>query len=192
MPSFHAFRGLSTWHPRIYTLSLKNHRKHKHDQHHGFGKRGHEEEREEKKGENRRYVSHIIVWHCPLTRTAVSSSSGSSSDSDSSSDEGPAPKGSQQNSDANLHDKANSSGDDVSSPAGSPILATRQPRQDPEQAFEAFYLKQTTREFSEDLEKLRAANDFKGQRSVELLVGALKQGTTTFSKDERKAVVETH
>jgi len=69
-------------------------------------------------------------------------------------------------------------------------LATRQTRQDPEQAFEAFYLKQSTKEFAEDLEKLRTANDFRGQRSVELLVGALKQGTATFPKEERRVIAE--
>jgi len=43
-------------------------------------------------------------------------------------------------------------------------------------------------EFSDDLDKLRSTSDFKGQSSVELLVGALKQGGACFSKDERSRV----
>jgi hypothetical protein len=43
-------------------------------------------------------------------------------------------------------------------------------------------------EFSDDLDKLRGTSDFKGQSSVELLVGALKQGSACFSKDERSRV----
>jgi hypothetical protein len=43
-------------------------------------------------------------------------------------------------------------------------------------------------EFSDDLDKLRGTSDFKGQSSVELLVGALKQGGACFSKDEKSRV----
>jgi ribosome assembly protein 3 len=62
------------------------------------------------------------------------------------------------------------------------------PKADNEQAFESFYLRQAAKEFSDDLDKLRSANDFKGQSSVELLVGALKQGGACFSKTERSRI----
>lgn len=119
---------------------------------------------------------------------AVSSSSESSSDSDSSSGDEQRRRGTKQTS-QDVHKTGPTASPDDESASQSPLVATRQTRQDPEQAFEAFYLKQTTKEFSEDLEKLRSANDFRGQRSVELLVGALKQGVVTFSKDERKGAV---
>lgn len=120
--------------------------------------------------------------------TAVSSSSESSAGSESSSSPEPtkdstfAADGPEERRTAGISEEADSS------PASSPALPTRQIRQDAEQAFEAFYLKQATKEFSEDLEKLRTANDFRGQRSVDILIAALKQGTATFSSNERKAV----
>ena len=75
-----------------------------------------------------------------------------------------------------------------SSPAEETPLPVHAPKADNEQAFESFYLRQAAKEFSDDLDKLRSANDFKGQSSVELLVGALKQGGACFTKDERNRV----
>lgn len=57
----------------------------------------------------------------------------------------------------------------------------------PEQAFQDFYLRQATKEFANDLDKLRSAGDFNAF-SVPLLVDALKQGTACFGKDERVRV----
>jgi len=57
----------------------------------------------------------------------------------------------------------------------------------PEKSFENFYLLQATREFANDLDKLRSASDF-NPRSVPLLIKALKQGTSCFSKEERVRV----
>lgn len=62
-------------------------------------------------------------------------------------------------------------------------------RQEVEQAFDAAYLQQTSKEFADDLEKLRTANDFKGERSVQLLVAALRQGTSSYNQDEKRRVV---
>lgn len=58
----------------------------------------------------------------------------------------------------------------------------------PEEVFEAFYLKQVTAEFANDLDKLRSAGDFREERSVGILVEALKQGVACFSKNERMRV----
>ncbi|KAK4890750.1 hypothetical protein LTR27_010569 [Elasticomyces elasticus] len=58
----------------------------------------------------------------------------------------------------------------------------------PEQAFEDFYLKQATKEFANDLDKLRAAGDFNATKSVPLLVAALRQGTACFGKEERRKI----
>ena len=56
-----------------------------------------------------------------------------------------------------------------------------------EQAFNDFYLRQATKEFANDLDKLRSASDFNA-RSVPMLVGALKQGGACFTKEERARV----
>lgn len=53
-----------------------------------------------------------------------------------------------------------------------------------EQAFTSLYLRQLTSEFDRDLDKLRAAPDFKEQ-SLPLLIDALKQGRSCFDKQAR-------
>ncbi|KAI7919465.1 hypothetical protein M0657_007093 [Pyricularia oryzae] len=55
--------------------------------------------------------------------------------------------------------------------------------------FEGFYLQQATKEFAEDLDKIRAADDFKND-AVPMLVHALKQGATMFSPAEQARIVE--
>lgn len=62
-------------------------------------------------------------------------------------------------------------------------------RQEVEQLFDATYLQQASKEFADDLDRLRTANDFKGDRSVQVLVAALRQGTSCFSEDEKRRVV---
>ncbi|QIX00229.1 hypothetical protein AMS68_005746 [Peltaster fructicola] len=42
-------------------------------------------------------------------------------------------------------------------------------RQEVEQLFDATYLQQASKEFADDLDRLRTANDFKGDRSVQVL-----------------------
>jgi len=54
--------------------------------------------------------------------------------------------------------------------------------------FDAFYLRQLTLEFGNDLEKLRQAPDFKDS-FVPVLVKALRQGSSLFSESEKKLVL---
>lgn len=113
-----------------------------------------------------------------------SSSSEASSDSDSSTSE---PEAKNVSKNAGSIAKARESASP--SPAGeTSALPSQASKADAEQSFESFYLRQAAKEFSDDLDKLRGASDFKGQSSVELLVGALKQGGACFSGDERKRV----
>jgi ribosome assembly protein 3 len=53
--------------------------------------------------------------------------------------------------------------------------------------FASFYLQQATREFAEDLDKVRTADDFKPD-SVALLVQALQQGTALFQTSDQERV----
>ena len=92
---------------------------------------------------------------------------------------------------ANLNDKTASpsaSSQDSDSEPGSPIFKDPPKKLvDPEQAFEDFYLTQATKEFANDLDKLRSAGDFKDS-SVPILIDALKQGKACFSKTEREKI----
>ncbi|KAM0717404.1 hypothetical protein Q7P37_007256 [Cladosporium fusiforme] len=120
-------------------------------------------------------------------RTEVSSSSESeaSSDSDSSISDNESEKPSKP------AVKAASKARESLSPSPeeeSSTLPASKSKAESEQAFESFYLRQAAQEFSDDLDKLRGASDFKGQSSVELLVSALKQGGACFSADERSRV----
>jgi ribosome assembly protein 3 len=54
--------------------------------------------------------------------------------------------------------------------------------------FESFYLQQVTTEFADDLDKIRNASDF-GEKSLSVLVAALKQGTSTYTEEERRKVM---
>ncbi|KAF1352341.1 ribosome-assembly protein 3-domain-containing protein [Delphinella strobiligena] len=56
-----------------------------------------------------------------------------------------------------------------------------------EDAFTSFYLRQMTTEFAEDLDKIRSAGDF-DNKSISMLVAALQQGRSCFTKDERLSV----
>ncbi|KEQ69235.1 hypothetical protein M436DRAFT_56595, partial [Aureobasidium namibiae CBS 147.97] len=56
-----------------------------------------------------------------------------------------------------------------------------------EDAFTSFYLRQMTTEFAEDLDKIRSAGDF-NDKSLGLLIGALKQGRECFDRRDRLAV----
>ncbi|ROT37897.1 hypothetical protein SODALDRAFT_247747, partial [Sodiomyces alkalinus F11] len=55
-------------------------------------------------------------------------------------------------------------------------------------AFASFYLQRTTREFAEDLDKARTADDFKPD-SVPFLVHALQQGTALYSDADKARVM---
>ena len=54
--------------------------------------------------------------------------------------------------------------------------------------FESLYLQQATREFADDIDKLRKAGDFT-DRSVPILVDALKQGAHLFSEEDKKKLM---
>lgn len=56
--------------------------------------------------------------------------------------------------------------------------------------FSAHYLQRLTQELSEDLDRVRGADDFKSD-SVPFLVHALQQGSTQFSLATQKQVVQT-
>ncbi|KAF5018953.1 hypothetical protein F66182_9042 [Fusarium sp. NRRL 66182] len=54
--------------------------------------------------------------------------------------------------------------------------------------FTSYYLQRTTQELSEDLDKVRNAEDFKAD-SIPFLIHALQQGTGLFSPEDQKRVV---
>lgn len=55
--------------------------------------------------------------------------------------------------------------------------------------FASYYLQQSTKEFAEDLDKIRSADDFKGD-AVAMLVKSLRQGTSLFSAADQKRVLK--
>ena len=55
-------------------------------------------------------------------------------------------------------------------------------------AFTKFYMQRATTEFSEDLDRLRGADDFRDD-ALPLLINALRQGTSLFSIEEQKRIV---
>ncbi|KAL7923157.1 ribosome-assembly protein 3 domain-containing protein [Trichoderma austrokoningii] len=56
-------------------------------------------------------------------------------------------------------------------------------------SFSALYLQRATQELSEDLDKIRNADDFKVE-SVPFLVHVLQQGAQQFSASQQKAVLK--
>ncbi|KAH7129306.1 ribosome-assembly protein 3-domain-containing protein [Dactylonectria estremocensis] len=57
-----------------------------------------------------------------------------------------------------------------------------------EAEFSSYYLQRTTQELSEDLDKVRTADDFKAD-SIPFLVHALQQGVCLFSTEDQTRVV---
>ena len=55
-------------------------------------------------------------------------------------------------------------------------------------AFTKFYMQRMATEFSEDLDRLRSADDFKDD-AIPLLINALQQGTSLFSIGEQRRIV---
>lgn len=55
--------------------------------------------------------------------------------------------------------------------------------------FTSYYLQRATQELSEDLDKVRNAEDFKAD-SIPFLVHALQQGAGLFSAEDQKRVVD--
>ncbi|KAK4156826.1 ribosome assembly protein 3 [Chaetomidium leptoderma] len=64
----------------------------------------------------------------------------------------------------------------------------QKPDQEVTAAFTAYYLQRATTEFAEDLDKVRAADDFKND-ALQILVSALQQGTAMFTPEEQKRIV---
>ena len=56
-------------------------------------------------------------------------------------------------------------------------------------SFESFYMKQVTTEFADDLDKIRNASDF-DEKSLPILIEALKQGTSMYSEEEKRKVMK--
>jgi len=54
--------------------------------------------------------------------------------------------------------------------------------------FEEYYMRLITTEFGDDLNALRQAKDF-GDKSLPMLVRALRQGVNIFDKEERRVVI---
>jgi len=54
--------------------------------------------------------------------------------------------------------------------------------------FASFYLRTITKELSDDLDKIRSANDF-SEQSVPILIHALQQGHQIFSNEERERIM---
>ncbi|KAI1189476.1 ribosome-assembly protein 3-domain-containing protein [Nemania serpens] len=61
--------------------------------------------------------------------------------------------------------------------------------QDTVTEFTSYYLQQSTKEFAEDLDKIRSADDFKGD-ALPLLIKSLQQGTSMFSAADQKRVAD--
>jgi ribosome assembly protein 3 len=57
------------------------------------------------------------------------------------------------------------------------------------QNFQSYYLQRVTQEFSDDLDKIRTADDFK-QNSVPFLVHCLQQGSALFSPRQQERILE--
>lgn len=56
-------------------------------------------------------------------------------------------------------------------------------------SFESYYLQRATRELAEDLDRVRAADDFRGPDAVPMLVHALRQGAACFSPSDQARIV---
>lgn len=58
----------------------------------------------------------------------------------------------------------------------------------PKESFEAYYLRQITEEFADDIDKIRNAPDF-NEKSVPVLVHALKQSGAHFTEEEQRTIM---
>ena len=127
-----------------------------------------------------------LILYCSVELIGAVSSSSSSSESESSTSSPPPERQPSTQQDKSIL-SASSPEQLNDNDGGAPIFPQKQPQINPEQAFEEFYLRQATKEFANDLDKLRSAPDF-NERSLPILIDALKQGTACFSKEERKKV----
>lgn len=139
-----------------------------------------------------RFEAVFIVLQETLIKRAVSSSSSSSSSDSEGERERRAVTLPQPTTEQRDFESANSSADeqarepDVSKET--PPNLTQSKRKNPDQTFDDFYLRQATKEFANDLEKLRSAGDFHGEKSVGMLIEALRQGNACFGVEERRRI----
>ena len=54
--------------------------------------------------------------------------------------------------------------------------------------FDNYYLKKITSEFADDLDRVRSSGDF-GDKSLPILIAALKQGSSIYSEEEKRMVM---
>ncbi|CAF9923373.1 MAG: hypothetical protein ALECFALPRED_002367 [Alectoria fallacina] len=59
----------------------------------------------------------------------------------------------------------------------------------PKEDFESYYLKRVTAEFADDIDRLRNAPDF-NEKSVPVLIEALKGGSKGFSEEEKQTLMK--
>jgi ribosome assembly protein 3 len=81
-------------------------------------------------------------------------------------------------------DQATTSSEPVAVPAPSKPEA----KPEVEDVFGNIYLRRVVAELTDDLDKVREANDF-SNRSMPMLIHALKQGSSVYSAEERRRVV---
>lgn len=58
----------------------------------------------------------------------------------------------------------------------------------PNETFESYYLRRVTAEFADDIDKVRNASDFT-EKSVPVLIQALKQGAYNFSEEDKRTIM---
>jgi ribosome assembly protein 3 len=121
---------------------------------------------------------------CMLTTLPVSSSDSLSADEKSTS---PVPQAQSRQDDKTQSSTTQTRIDDEDSLSPQPRQIQERRPIDPDKAFEDFYLKQATKEFANDIDKLRSAPDF-NESHVPVLIRALRQGTACFSREERVRV----
>lgn len=64
----------------------------------------------------------------------------------------------------------------------------RKTDQQVQEEFTSYYLQRVTKEFAEDLDKVRNADDFKND-ALPLLISALQQGAALFSPEEQRRII---
>lgn len=127
----------------------------------------------------------FVICYSAHNITASSASSSSESESISSPLGNQNGNEQQQSSTADVDDSSHS--DTAETNGQEPIVAPQPKKSDPEQAFDELYLKQATKEFANDLDKLRSASDF-NERSVPMLIEALRQGRACFTAEESRRI----
>lgn len=123
----------------------------------------------------------LEMFQCPSGTNVLTKCTVESSPSSSDNEEAPSPSGSPSPSPQE---------DTFPTPKKTAISKPTPPSKvQQDKSFHSFYLQQSTREFANDLDKLRSAGDFHGERSVQMLVRALGKGVACFEEGEKGRVV---